>query len=324
MQDEIDGHHNMRADTTKLSGLRMLAVSRRSGLRPGKETLFPGKLIVVDNPKEDVVPLQMGEVYQSSLEAEMVAKRYADTWTGINEPTMGMSDPISKTRQGPMLHAQMLQQQGVIFGAQKEQMEESFSQLGMIIFFQLMAHKEKVYERDLGRFPEEDQQRIREVLDSNPEDIPTRLNFYVETTEADQTEEAKQQSLLMLAQLYTMFAERLAQISMMMNNPQVPQPAKLVLERLFVGANKIMEKVLKHFDEEDTGDYVPEYRHYEFRLNQLTMMIDRMVAAQGGGGAYGLEQGRGGIPQGGGGPAGMASPEAVGQGATGYRSFEGT
>lgn len=66
MQDEIDGHHNMRADTTKLSGLRMLAVSRRSGLRPGKETLFPGKIIVVDNPKEDVLPIQMGEVYESS------------------------------------------------------------------------------------------------------------------------------------------------------------------------------------------------------------------------------------------------------------------
>jgi len=322
MQDEIDGHHNMRADTTKLSGLRMLAVSRRSGLRPGKETLFPGKIIVVDNPKDDVQPIQMGEVYPSSLEAEYVSKQYMDTWNGINEPTMGMSDPISKTRQGPMLHAQMLQQQGVIFGAQKEQLEEAFSELGMIIFFQIMAHKEKVYERDLGRFSPEDQIRIKEVLESNPEDIPTMLRFYVETTEADQTEEAKQQSMLMLAQLYTMFAKEMAQLGMMIANPQIPEEGKAVLMQLYVGANKLMEKILKHFDEEDTKDYVPEYRQYEMKLQQMRIAVDQMISMRGG--EYGPFQGRGQGAQGAIGAPGMAGPTPMGAGVGGQRGFEGT
>ena len=325
MQDEVDGHHNMRADTAKLSGLRMLAVSRRSGLRPGKETLFPGKLIVVDNPKEDVMPIQMGDVYPSSLEAEMVAKRYSDTWTGVNEPSMGMSDPISKSRQGPMLHAQMLQQQGIIFGAQKEQMEEAYSELGMIIFFQLMAHKEKVYERDLGRFPEEDQVRIREVLDSNPQDIPTRLNFFVETTEADKTEEARQQSMLMLAQLYTMFGKQIAELALMIANPQMPEEAKVVLMRLYVGASKLMEEIFEGFGKGKKDDYVPEYRHYEMRLRQLREAIDMMVSAQGGrgGAGYGAFQGAGPGAEGVGGVAGMGGGAALGEGAGGQRGFEG-
>ena len=321
MQDEIDGHHNMRSDTTKLSGLRMLAVSRRSGLRPGKETLFPGKIIVTDSPKDDVMPIQMGEVYPSSLDAEYVSKQWMDTWNGINAPTMGQSDPIAKTRQGPMLHQQEIQQQGIIFSAQKEQIEEGFSELGSLIFFQLMAHKEKVYERDLGRFPEEDQLRIREVLDSNPQDIPTMLNFYVETTEADQTEEAKQQSMLMLAQLYTMFAKEMAQLGMMIANPQIPQEGKTVLMQLYVGANKLMEKILKHFDEEDTKDYVPEYRHYELKLQMMRTAVDQLIAQRGG--ENGNYQRGNQLSAGGGGAARLARPEAMGAGAGEQRGFEG-
>lgn len=322
MQDEVDGHHNMRADTTKLSGLRMLAVSRRSGLRPGKETLFPGKIIVVDNPKDDVQSIQMGEVYPSSLEAEYVAKTYADTWNGVNPPGLGMSDPIAKTRQGPELHQQEISQQGVIFGAQKEQMEESYSELGMIIFFQLMAHKEKVFERDLGRFPQADQERIREVLDSNPKDIPTMLNFYVETTEADQTDEAKQQSLLMLAQLYTMFAKEMAQLGMMISDKRIPPEGKAVLMQLYVGANKMMEKILKSFDEEETSDYVPEYRHYELKLEQMRKAVDRMISMRGGG-EHGTYDGRNAEPAGVGGAPRLAGPEEMGVGAGGQRGFEG-
>lgn len=273
MQDEVDAMHNMRIDTAHIAGIRMFAVRRNCGIKPN-EKLRPGKLLFVDNPKEDIVPLQSGEVYGSSLQAEMVAKQYSERATNMGDYQTGFEDSSIGTRAtfgGTMFLAQ---QGGKMFEPTVRSMEDSFSRIGMYVLFQIVANRER-FEKDLARFDDKTQMRFREVLAMDMKDIPSRFVFTIETTEVDKTEEARRQEILSLAQLYSMYGEKLIQLSVMAQNPQMPELAKKTAMKLFTGASRLAEMILEHFDVEDTQNYVPDYRKIE-QMEVAMQMMQRM------------------------------------------------
>jgi len=106
-------------------------------------------------------------------------------------------------------------------------------------------------------------------------DIPSRFVFTIETTEVDKTEEARRQEILSLAQLYSMYGEKLIQLSVMAQNPQMPELAKKTAMKLFTGASRLAEMILEHFDVEDTQNYVPDYRKIE-QMEVAMQMMQRM------------------------------------------------
>ena len=302
-QDEIDSHHNMRVNGAALANLRMLVARKNCGVSP-EETIFPGKIIFVDEPG-DIAPIQFGEVYPSSLEAERIMEQYLKQWTAMSDYQMGFNDPILGSRNSVGGTMFLANQGGRILAAKAMAIEEDMSTIGQIILFQLVRHQTQV---NLEMFDPARQERLKQVLAMNVEDIPTKFRFQVQTTDVAKTDIAKRQELLTLTQLYTLYFQQITQAMVTAANPQVQQLGPLGSEIMkislkhYTGATKMMEKILKYFDEIDTGKYLPDIRLIE----QMERMIGQSQMQGGMNGQRGQTQNA--LPR----PAGEAPVQGAG------------
>ena len=292
LQDEVDVLHNMRIDGTQLSMLQMLIARKGSGVGP-EEEVYPLKMFQPDDVK-DVNVLKFPDLGPTTVAAESIIMRYAQEYVGTPPASQGQPDPYAKTR-ATASGTMFLAEQGDRVGASvRDNVSDGLSEIFQMIFFQLVQNRENV---NVDMMSVQDQGLIREVLEMNVEDIPHTFNFRVQTTAVEETEQAKKQGMLMLANLYGTYAQQVFQLVPILFNPQVPAPVQELGRKFFTGATEIMDKILKGFGEEDTGKYLP----YTEDLKLMHRMIEGMKDQQIGRMLQNVRQGtgmgfRGGAP----------------------------
>lgn len=282
-QDEIEAVHNVRNDNMKFANMRMLAVRR--GTMREDERIYPAKIFQTDNPREDIMPIQLGEIYPSSLQAENMTMNYAREASGMSSIMSGFSDQRLGTRdtfRGQSLR--MSQGQG-LFSAIADGLNQCFSEVGMMLFFQLVKNRDRVIEKErkILRLNEEEIDVLEEALNMPFEEIPMQLAFKIRTSDVDQTFEAKRQNLLALTQLYAQYAMQIIPLSDKLFGPEGQQMQQVAPEAyandlaIYNGATRLMSEVFKFFGEEDPESYVPDTQKYELMLEVIRRMNGEMV-----------------------------------------------
>lgn len=308
MQDEIEALHNMRIDGTHIASLQMYVTRRGGGVSPN-EKFRPLKNIAVDNPRDDFLPIKFPDISGGTVQAEMMAKEYADRATGASDAMMGFENPATSSRTTATGTIFLAQQGSKMFNAVQESVEDGYGEMGLILLYQVVRNRERATELKALIDPEY-HAAFDELLEVPLEEIPTRFQFSVQTTEPEKTEDAKRQNVLTLTQLYSVYIEKMMQLAMMMENPQLPPKVKEMLTNFYVGQTKLMEKTLGMFEEGlDEDAYLPYVKDLEMMIEHIEAMKDRQVEAvknvQGNGQRMGIE-GAGGAVPGGAAPAGRA------------------
>ena len=282
-QDEIEGIHNVRNDNMKFSNMRVLA-ARRGAIRED-EAFYPGKIFSVDNPKEDIVPIALGEVYPSSLAAENTTMSYAREASGMSSIMSGFADQTLGSRDTARGQSMRMSKGQGLFSSIAKGLNEFWAEAGMMIFFQLVEHKEEVLakENKIKRLSEEELQTLEELLNLEISDVPTKLAFVIRTSDVDQTFEMQRQNLLALTQIYTQYATQTVDLSMMLFGPEGEQMKQMAPDAyahnlsIYVGATKMLQEVFKFFGKEDPQQYVPAIKKQEFLLDMIDTMNENMV-----------------------------------------------
>lgn len=97
LQEEISTTHNQRIDNSTMANLQIILVkSLIAGLRPG-DRLWTGKIVKVQNVKEDVGTLRLGEIYPSTVANENIAMQYVERLSAIGAAATGTAQPVSRT-----------------------------------------------------------------------------------------------------------------------------------------------------------------------------------------------------------------------------------
>ncbi len=285
MQEEATSLHNMRIDGTHISLLQMWATRKGSGLGP-KEELRPLKLFELDDV-DDLKAFKFPEIGPSTLSSELVAKEYAGRATGMSDYMMGFESQSIRSRNtlgGTMFLAnQGNKVQASILGS----IENGYSTIGQIVVFQLVKNKDKVKELLYSLISEDDRNALDNVLDMNVEDIPVKFDFKIRTMETEKSEEAQRQGILTLTQLYTMYGKQIFQLLPTIYNPQVPPQIKEVAGKFFLGATKLMDKVLKFFGEENTKSLLPYIKDIQMMVEAIDNLREQNL---GGSNVRGNEQ----------------------------------
>jgi len=285
MQAELETQHNQRMDSVHMSGLRMLVARKNCGIKP-REVLKPGKVLFVDNLKEDVMPFQVGEVYPSSLQAESLTWQYLQKASLMTDTMAGFADQTMKSRDSIGLSVQRMKASSGIVGAILESGEDGYSDLGLMTFYQLVFNKERVMrnERAWQRLDEQELADLESALSIPLDQVPVRLIFSVRTTDVEQTYEQRRQNMLALINIYSMFQKMNLPLVVQLNaaNPQTGQPmldpeAKKFVMRLITGNSRMMQKMLEFFDEDLTEEYVPSYEKMELVLDIQDAIEGRMI-----------------------------------------------
>lgn len=280
LQEEMTGIHNLRNDNMKFSAMRMMSM-KRSTAQSNKESIYPGKIFLTDNPREDIQPISMGEVPPSSLQAEQNTMHLARETTGISSVMGGFSDPNLGTRD--TFRGQQMRQQSStnVFGSILTTTKEMFSQIGQLVLYQMAAHKSEMLEkeRQARRLDEEELEMLEELLSVPVEDIPIKFGFEVQTTDIEQTFEAKRQNMLTMTQLFAQWAQETTPVAMQLFTPEGKQMQEAAPElykhmlSIYMGSTRLMHEVFGFFDEEDTNRYLPDTERYQL-LKDLMEELD--------------------------------------------------
>lgn len=106
-QEEVTQRTRQQLDNATLANVRMIKVSRLSGIGAG-EPIFPGKIWSVDDMTH-VDTFQLGEIYPSAYNTVQQAVNFAQMRNGINEITLGQpgvgtpgtaSEEMSRVQEG--------------------------------------------------------------------------------------------------------------------------------------------------------------------------------------------------------------------------------
>lgn len=313
-QAEITSLHNMRIDNAKVSGMRMIIMKRGSKFGINRE-VYPGAVWEADNPRDDVMPFQLGEVYPSSLQAENLDWGLVHKTVGLSETQMGFADSTMGSRDTVRGQAMRMERGDTILGSAVGGMKASLSEVGMLVWMQLIANRDRVIarEKQAMRLSEEEQAILFKALEMEITEVPLKIKFVVKTTEAEKTYEQRRMNVMTLTQIFTQFSKETIPLAMQLFGPQGQQMQAQMpqlwnyLGRILVGSGKLMEDTFKFFGTYDVNNYVPNPKMMD---QMLDTMAQAFVGAQQAGSGFagapvaqGMEQQA--VPQG-------VPPEAMG------------
>jgi hypothetical protein len=293
-QDEIEAIHNVRNDNMKFANMRVLA-ARRGSIKEN-ESFFPGKIFLTDNPREDIVPIQLGEVYPSSLQAENMTMNYAREASGMSSIMSGFSDQRLGTRDTAAGQSMRLSRGQGLFSSIADGLNHCWAEVGMMVFFQLVKNKDRVManERVAKRLSEEELDVLEGTLNMRLQEVPLKLAFTIRTSDIDQTFEAKRQNMLSLTQLFSQYAMQVTPLAMQLFGPEGQQMQQMAPEAyqhmlsIYTGSTKLLSNVFKFFGEEDPEEFVPDVQKHELMLEMMRRMSQDMVAQMKNPGAGGM------------------------------------
>jgi hypothetical protein len=173
------------------------------------------------------------------------------------------------------------------------------SQVGMLVWIQCVANKERVIarEKEAQRFTDEEIGLLSEALDMAVAEVPMKMAFTVKVTDAERTFEQQRMNMMTLTQMYAQYATQTIPLAMQIYGPQGQQMQQQAPEmyaymgRIMVGSAKMMEDIFRFFNIYNTKDYVPDAE----KMDQMMDLIESM--SQGFAGAQNL-QAPGAAPQG--------------------------
>ncbi|MFA5335700.1 MAG: hypothetical protein WC324_02145 [Candidatus Omnitrophota bacterium] len=286
LQDEVSGTHRLRNDGMKLSAIKMLAI-RRATLRENKNTIYQGKVWITDNPREDMQAIALGEVPPSSLASENMVWSMTSQAVGLSSVDRGFSDPTLGTRDTFKGQQLRLAQSENIMSTIIETANESWSQVGMLVFFQLVMNSKRVIwnERQLKRLSNDEIDRLEKILSIPMSEVPRRLKFSIYTTDIEHSYEAKRDTIMQLMQLTYQAQPQLVQLANAVFGPQGMQlkaqapEAWAQLLQVYVGSVNLLKEVYQFADFVDTENYLQDVSKYEKLLELMKMQNAQQIAA---------------------------------------------
>lgn len=329
LQEEAESLHNMRNDGTQLAMLPFVVSSLQSDMGKSME-LYPGKWVKTATPREDILIHKFPDIGPSAIQAESLVQGYADKATGASE-ALGGRDIGGYNRIGASGTQFLASQSTGFLNAISLQIANKFTEIGQLILYRMVKHSDLL---SLEGLAESDKQLCSQVYNLNVEEIPSAFKFRTRLSTLQDSKASKQQESMALFQLYTAYGDKITEITANMENPQLAQSQRLqeVMATYLVGLTKIMDKVIKNYDEDNAGDYLPfisdmaqalqamdEQRSAEVESarasavegGQVGMATATIQPNQGGGGGFGQSQGAGPI-SGSGGTEVASGGEAIG------------
>ena len=291
---EATSIHNLTNDNMKIANTRMFVVKR--GMNK-KEEIYPGKLWELDSA-DDLKSIQMGDVYSSSSVREALSWSIAQRAIGLSDNQMGFADQTMGSRDSVRGSAMRMAKGDNIQRNVVEGLKTSLSRIGMLVWMQCIANKERVIARETEaqRLSPEEIKDLEIELSVPLSEVPTRMAFDVQTTDNEKTFEVQRQNTMMLAQMFAQYAQQVVPLAMQLFGPQglamqqqAPDLYKFMMQVL-IGAGKLLEDTFKFFSIQNTQDYVPSLD----RVQQMIAMMGEIGASFAGAGNIAMP----GAPQG--------------------------
>src|SRR3990167_126592 len=252
IQEAITSFINQRADNITIANTRFWKGRKGSGIKKG-EQIWPGKMMLLDNPDSDLIPEKLGDVSPSSFTHESLLRDYGERLSGISDPQLGRE--FDNPRVAATTTLSVLQEGNRRFDMVIRLMRNEFSKIGIRISQLYQQFKPRV---DLSEIlSPEDEIYVREILSMSPEEVEKNFIIQVNPSTASSNKESQRQGLLALHNLITGFYGQVLNIAMqVMVNPQMPDQIKDMVVELARSSYNILKEVVQSYDISNPDEFL--------------------------------------------------------------------
>ncbi len=262
-----------------MSLLQMYVTRRGGGVEAGLR-FRPLKNIQVDGkPSEEFFPVKFQPPSYGSLQAEMMTKEYGDRATGASDYMMGFENKAVGTRstaQGTQFLAAQNQSQ---LEGNMEGPEDDFAKIGEITVYQSVLNRDKAMEIASSLLDEKYLEPLSRALSTPPQDIPSKFIFQTNTTEIDESEDARRQNMITLTGLYMQYGQQSLQLLNMLAqlraNKQLDPEVEYFATKLYTGGTQMMSDVVEALGNRDPETFVPYVKNIQMMLEEADRMRER-------------------------------------------------
>lgn len=254
-QAEVTTIHRQRLDNATLANMGMIVLRKGTGYGPG-EPIFPGKMWFVDDPRNDIQPFKLNEVYPSSFANEQAALSYEERRVGVNDIILGT--PQQGTPATATSDMARLAEGNKRFDLVLKKIKRWLGQVGVDVVtnYQIFGDQQ-VHWLVLG----EDGAYVDQVL--RMPSVLVRRGAIIDLTVTDTitNKEVEKIQWLQIFQVLTGFYQSAFQLSTILGDPEL---SAQIGQKALIGSDEIMRRALETFDITDTDKFtLSEKQPYE-------------------------------------------------------------
>lgn len=252
LQKEIGTLHRQQVDNGTIANTRFF-VGKKSVVRSGTQ-IWPGRFFPATNPREDIIPMQIGDIYQSSGVLETRAMAYAERASGVSDYQLGRESSVAGSSATATGTLAVIQEGNRRFDLNIRDAREVLGDIGrnIILLNQMYRPRGMAFfvQGSGGKWTEQ-------ALSLPPEFDLGRVAVDLTASTATINRSIERQELMALMGAAQQYYAGLTQLAMMMVNPQVPGELRDLALREAKGAEHLMKKLVQTFDVKNVDVVVP-------------------------------------------------------------------
>lgn len=261
-QRQLTSWHRMATDNAYLSNIRMFIAKKDAGIE-NRPKMFGGRVFRVDDPKSDLIPFAMSDIYPSTVMQQQNLFGMAEKRTGISDYMTGRESPVvgsKATATGTMAIIQegTRRVEEVLENVRNGYAEIIQNCISIWIQYGLDGIDELVFGDD--KLVED----VRTFFNSvRAENVDGAFAVDLSATDAANNKTVQQQIQLAVVQVMMGYLEKLVQLSQMtvQAQQQSPQLSAMLIE-IMTSARNMFRDLLQKYDVRNPDDYLPELEKF--------------------------------------------------------------
>lgn len=280
-QDVISTLECQRLDNGTIRNTVLLKARRGSGVK-ADEPIWPGRIFLVDNPADDLVPMQMGYEAQSTLQEEQNMMNYASRRSGVSAWQQGGAGTPAISYSAATTTIEMLKQGKLRLDQTIREIQQGLTQTGQrtVELYQQYNQAGKAYQV-MG---DKDGAVMQQVLTFPLDTIRLGVAIKVTATNSQLNKETKIRTDQIIFGLVMQFYQQMFQAMSIVVNPQMPPPLKILMSQMIVGGTVLARRTLDSYGTQNLDQIIPD-------LEALSALSTQLGGGQPGSAGPGLPPG---------------------------------
>ncbi len=241
-------------DNATIANTRVWAY-KKSRTMPNKPELWPGRMLGFDDPANDLVPKQMGEVYGSGQTIQVLLREYAERLSGVADYQLGRESDVLRSRATATGTLAIVQEGNRLFDLETRDMRRGIARVGKKAFsrYQQFKPNEKV-ELVLNS---KEKKGMKQAWEIPLEPVAHLLSFDLTASTAHLNRQIENQQLDQLLPKTLQYYTQVTQVFAMIVKEKAGPMKDLLLTELR-GAREIMRRLYQTQEIRDIDEIVPD------------------------------------------------------------------
>ena len=241
-------------DNATLANTRIWKARRGAGIKRGQK-LYPGKVLFMGDPKNDLMGEQLGDIYNSQLSVLGALREASERRTGLSDVHLGIESPRVVNRMPATNMLSLLQEGNRRFDLTIRDLRHATAGVGEAALALYQQYRPAGIAYNVvgpdGGLVEAAWQIPRERFKG-------QLAVVVTATSQSNNRELEKQSLTQLMQLAGGYYQKMVELAALMVNPNVPGEVRSLGVEISKGAGELFRRLLQAYAVQDTDVFVPD------------------------------------------------------------------